>query len=216
VTKERRAVAAFLVLAALAVLLAVLVRPSSTTGTRARTVANRGPKMCCPNFPNDHFDAMSRPRSLARTLARTMANTAQAAERAALRREAAVASVCRTVPLYPLARPATRRRDPALLRAVLGVPGVPVVNRMERFSLGRSDWLGGSGVAPAYAFYGREMRPIGFASMPEATRRRIGVRPTGPVDSPPILFANRTGAALLQAPEDGVVRLTLFCGPVEL
>jgi hypothetical protein len=124
--------------------------------------------------------------------------------------------VCDTVPVYPLAVRVSTRRDVALLRAVNRVPGVPVVSRMERFSLGKHDWLGDHGVGDAFGFYRSRLRPMGFAGMPESTRREIGVRATGSVDSPPLLYANATGAALLQGLPNGVVRLTLFCGPVEL
>jgi hypothetical protein len=120
------------------------------------------------------------------------------------------------VPLYPLARRTAQQRDVALIRAMNRVLDVPPVFRMEQFSLGRKAWLGGGTIPDAFEFYGQRMRPIGFEEMSESVRREIGVRPTGTVDSPELLYVNRTGAALLQGRPGGEVRLTLFCGPVEL
>src|SRR4051812_36481706 len=83
VTRERRAVAAFLVLAALAMLLALVVRPGSTVS--ALPVANRHSVPCCATVGTDRTDASAR----ARMLARTMASAARTAEAAALRRRSA-------------------------------------------------------------------------------------------------------------------------------
>jgi hypothetical protein len=145
-----------------------------------------------------------------------MARDAHDAMVAALIQSRARATTCESVPLYPLARRTQQARDLPLLRAVNRIPGAPIVSKMERFSLGKSDWLGGDGFPDAFAFYRQRMRPIGFAAMPASVRQEIGVRPTGSVDSPALLYVNRTSAALLQGREGGQVRLTLFCGSVEL
>jgi len=213
-SRERRALATFLVLAALATAPAILLRPSipvRPTAT-ARTGIQEG------GAPSTPVAVSSRRSNLkaARAQARSAARARRVAEVLAQHRAQAGARACDTVPLYPLALWRAQGRDRGLLRAVNAVPGVPVVTSMESFSLGRDMWLGGRGVPTAFRFYAQRMQPIGFALMPASSRRTIGVRPTGPVDSPPLLYVNQTGAALMQGLRTGEVRLTLFCGTVEL
>ena len=126
-------------------------------------------------------------------------------------------TTCFSVPLYPLAHRRTQGPDVSLLSAMNRVPAVPFVSRMERFSLGHSDWLGAAGVPEAFAWYAQRMRPVGFEQIPMSVRHEIGTRPSGSVDSPELLYVSRAGAALLQGVRGGQeVRLTLFCGPAEL
>ena len=209
-SRERRALAAFLVLAAVATVPAVLLHP----GSDARAAA--------------HPARLGSTASLAdvRTVpeagmfsARMMARRAVLAARSELTVAAPhgdPAQICTSVPRYPAALRVEQRMDQRLLQALGAVPGVPPVTKMERFSLGRSAWLGGDGLPTVFGFYAARMRPIGFAAMSASVRREIGVRPTGSVDSPPLLYVNRTSAALVQGSNSGVVRLTLFCGPIEL
>ena len=121
--------------------------------------------------------------------------------------------VCPAVPVYPLAISMPRHRDGALLRAVNRAPGVSHLTGMNSFSLGTSAWLGGNGAPDAFEYYSERMNPVDVAEMPASTRRAIGVRPSGPVDSPPLLYVSKAGAALLRGTNGGVVLLTLFCGP---
>ncbi|MFL5800059.1 MAG: hypothetical protein ACJ77A_19280 [Actinomycetota bacterium] len=212
-SRERRALAAFLVLAVLATVPAILLRPSSPprSAPAARTGEDGAPR---PEIVAT--DLSKRLRAAARDHARTAARNARVAEVLAEHRAQAGARKCDTVPLYPLALRTAQGRDESLLRALNAIPGVPLVTRMESFSLGRDMWLGGSGVPMAFRFYAQRMHLVGFAAMPASSRRVIGVRPTGPVDSPPLLYVTRTGAALLQGLRTGEVRLSLLCGPVEL
>jgi hypothetical protein len=212
VSRERRALAAFLVLAVLATVPAVLFRAGAAD--RRASATSRRAIGCCTGV----VSASGRVEE--RTAARMMAANARQQERAARiaasRAARDRATTCPSVPLDPLARPVPQHRDVQLLRAVGRVPGVPPVTRMERFSLGHRAWLGTDGVPVVFEFYRQRMRPVGFAAMPASVRREIGVSPTGPVDSPALLYASGTGAALLQGLTGGEVRLTLFCGPVEL
>jgi hypothetical protein len=93
---------------------------------------------------------------------------------------------------------------------------MPLVTKMERFTLGRRAWLGDRLHPDVFRFYRARMRAIGFAAMSPAVRHLIGVRPTGSVDSPALLYAYPAGAALVQGLRSGEVRLTLFCGPPAL
>jgi hypothetical protein len=207
-TRERRALAAFLGLAMLATTLAVLVRPHSAGRRQAAPLVRTATRV--PDAATV-ADRLVRARSAARTAA-ARARRAELAGRVDRIRS----SRCPSVPLYPLARRVPQRRDGLLLRAVNGIRAVPVVNGMERFSLGHAAWLGGDGVPVVFQFYRHRMRPVGFAEMSAGERRGIGVRPVGTVDSPPLLYVQRTGAALVQALRGGRVQLTLFCGPVDL
>lgn len=127
------------------------------------------------------------------------------------------ATTCASLPLYPSASRLRQRFDAHLLDAVNEVPAVPEVVQMEQFSLGRSSWLGGGSVPDVFTWYSRRLEPIGFERIPEAVRLEIGLRPIGTVDSPELLYAAPIGAALIQGVRGGrEVRLTLFCGPVDL
>jgi hypothetical protein len=205
--QERRALGAFLILAMLAAIPAVILRPSRPSRP---ALAER------PGI--SHRVTFSRPTTMARNAVENMAPSAARASRAAVlaeRRARAAERKCTSVPLYPPALPAAHHRDPALVRAVNDVRGVPPVTTIESFSLGHSAWLGGGALPTVFRFYQLRMHPIGFAVMPANTRRAIGIRPRGPVDSPPLLYTNRAGAALVQGLHSGDVRLTVFCGPVE-
>jgi hypothetical protein len=211
-SRERRALAALLVLAALATVRAILLRPSSAV--RSAPAAQTGghgesrPEVVSAGLPKQV--------RAERAKSRTASRNAQIAAVLAEHRAQASARTCDTVPLYPLALRSAQGRDRSLLRAVNAVAGLPVVTRMESFSLGRAMWLGGRGVPTAFRFYAQRMQPIGFAVMLASSRRVIGVRPTGSVDSPPLLYVNQTGAALMQGLRTGEIRLTLFCGAFEL
>jgi len=209
VSREQRALAAFLVLAAVATVPAFVFRSNPHAHPRATHAAQSSPSTRAPSAHGKHA------RIVAVHMAAGEAIAAQlAARRAASRGD--LAQICTSVARYPTAVRVEQQQDQPLLGALGTVPGVPPVTKMERFSLGRSMWLGGGDLATVFGFYSARMRPIGFAAMSESVRREIGVRPTGTVDSPPLLYVNRTGAALIQGSNSGVVRLTLFCGPVEL
>jgi hypothetical protein len=187
VEPERRALAAFLVLTMGAIALAVVLR-ADTRAAAARPTGSVGPS----------------------------GSRADAVDGSGPGTTAEPSSVCPAVPLYPTAQRVPQERDRLLLRAVNRVHDVPVVTRMERFSLGHEAWLGGGRLPDVFTFYVRRMEPIGFELMPAPVRREIGVRPSGEVDSPEVLYANPAGAALVQARPGGEMRLTLFCGPVEV
>ena len=201
VSRERRALAAFLVLAAVATLPALVLRP----GPPPSAAAQRAPR------PHEPSAAAAYVLS-----ARRAAAAARQAELTAAFRHGVPAQVCARVPQYAAARRIEQQRNPALLRALDSVPGMPLVTRMERFSLGHSAWLGDGRVPDVFRFYGARMHPVGFEEMSPAVRRAIGVRPTGSVDSPPLLYTNRTGAVMVQGLPGGAVRLTLFCGAVDV
>jgi hypothetical protein len=212
VSREQRALAAFLVLAAVATVPAFAFRSSQHARPTAAHAAQGSPTTRAPSAEGKHARIVAVHMAAGHAMAAELA-----ARRAASRGDPA--QICTSVPRYPTAVRVEQHPDQRLLGALgaLGtIPSVPPVTKMERFSLGRSTWLGGGDLATVFGFYSTRMRPIGFAAMSESVRREIGVRPTGTVDSPPLLYVNRTGAALVQGSDSGVVRLTLFCGPVEL
>jgi hypothetical protein len=210
VSRERRALAAFLVLAAVATAPAIVLRAHSGSGAAAQPVRIGLAKTPAPSRETSEARVVS-----ARMSAGRAAIAARDAAGAATR-HGDPAQGCTDVPRYPTALLVEEHRHARLIGAIATVPRVPPVTEMERFSLGKSAWLGEGGLPTVFGFYSARMRGIGFAAMSSSTRRVIGVRPTGSVDSPPLLYANRTGAALVQGSRSGVVHLTLFCGPVEL
>ena len=64
-----------------------------------------------------------------------------------------------------------------------------------------------------FGFYGRRMQAVQFWDMTARLRNLIGVRPSGPVDSPLLLYVNDSGFALVHVEQNGELQLTLFCTP---
>lgn len=131
-----------------------------------------------------------------------------------LPREGAPEATPAAIPIFPGAVSIAPPEDAVqLLEAVDGEDLTCPVSGVDAVFVSPELWLAPPGPGPSpFAFYERRMRPVAFEEMGREFRALIGLRPAGPVDSPPLLYVSPGGALLIRPSDDGALTLLrMFC-----
>ncbi len=122
---------------------------------------------------------------------------------------------CRPVgpPIFPGAGPVAVPSDTTAVMSEVSRLGLtPALGEAEAWLVPAGAWLGTG--RDILAFYERRMTPVTFDDMSRSLRELLGLRPTGSIDSPPLLYV-KEGVALLirMAPNDDATLLVMSCAP---
>lgn len=116
-------------------------------------------------------------------------------------------------PIYPGAEPIAVPADAAAIMHEVGLLGrTPPLAEAEAWLVPGRRWLAAGN--DIFSFYERRMTPVTFDEMTRSLRELLGLRPTGLIDSPPLLYL-RGGVALLirTAPSLDATLLVMHCAP---
>ncbi|MDP9341475.1 MAG: hypothetical protein M3Q23_05055 [Actinomycetota bacterium] len=117
------------------------------------------------------------------------------------------------IPIFPGAAPAPALAvDRSVARAITDLHLTPGLSGSAIFQAPFGTWTAGMQQGrDLLSLYADRMRPVNFWDMSVRLRNAIGVRPRGPVDSPPLLYVSPSGAVLLRPHPSGALDLILLC-----
>jgi hypothetical protein len=124
-------------------------------------------------------------------------------------------SVCGiSVPLYPGARSGgTVGNESRMLEVLTRLGLTHPLTKVRTFAIPDGDWIGNARTPEdVFQFYQHRMNEVPIFRMGRELRSLIGVRPTGEVDSPPLLYVDESTAVVIRTLGKSEVGLLVAAG----
>lgn len=120
------------------------------------------------------------------------------------------------VPVFRGAEPGRLPSNAADLHTAVNDLGLlPPLTEAGAWQVDAETWLAPPGHGRViFDWYARRMEPVDFRDLGTGLRKLLGVRPRGPVDSPPMLYVNDRGAVLVLVDPRANATLLLMGCPV--